>query len=131
MNQLSGQIPLSISSLTFLNHLNLSYKNLTGKIPLSTQLQSLNASSFFGNKLCGLPLTNNCSKNGGKPNNENKGSKYTDGVEVDWFYVSMALDFVVGFWIVCGPLLWNKQWRIRYFQFLDHKGYRFKGLVLL
>ena len=131
VNQLPGQIPLSISSLTFLNHLNLSYKNLTGKIPLSTQLQSLNASSFFGNKLCGLPLTDNCSKNGGKPNNENKGSKYTDGVEVDWFYVSMALDFVVGFWIVCGPLLWNKQWRIRYFQFLDHKGYRFKGLVLL
>ena len=131
MNQLSGQIPLSISSLTFLNHLNLSYKNLTGKIPLSTQLQSLNASSFFGNKLCGLPLTDNCSKNGGKPNNENKGSKYTGGVEVDWFYVSMALDFVVGFWIVCGPLLWNKQWRIRYFQFLDHKGYRLKGLVLL
>nr|XP_023920256.1 receptor-like protein EIX2 [Quercus suber] len=38
MNQLSGQIPSSMSSLTFLNHLNLSNNNLTGKIPLSTQL---------------------------------------------------------------------------------------------
>ncbi|KAK7860920.1 hypothetical protein CFP56_029253 [Quercus suber] len=43
----------------------------------------------------------------------------------------MALGFVVGFWSVCGPLLWNKQWRIRYFQFLDHKSYKLKGLVLL
>ena len=63
MNQLSGQIPSSMSSLTFLNHLNLSNNNLTGKIPLSTQLQSFNASDFIGNKLCGLPLSNNCTIN--------------------------------------------------------------------
>ena len=50
---------------------------------------------------------------------------------MDWFNVIMALGFVVGFWSVCGPSLWNKQWRIRYFQFLDHKSYKFKGLVLL
>ena len=97
LNQLSGQIPSSMSSLTFLNHLNLSNNNLTGKIPLSTQLQSLNASSFIGNKLCGPPLTNNCIVNGVKPNNENIGSKDTSGLEVGWFYVSMALGFVVGF----------------------------------
>ena len=107
LNQLSGHIPSSMSSLTFLNHLNLSNNNLTGKIPLSTQLQSLNPSSFIGNKLCGLPLTENRT-NGVKPNNENIGSKTTGGLEVDWFYVSMALGFVIGFWSVCGPLLLNK-----------------------
>ncbi|KAL4595156.1 hypothetical protein ACB092_12G071200 [Castanea dentata] len=131
MNQLSGQIPSSMSSLTFLNHLNLSNNNLTGKIPLSTQLQSFNASDFIGNKLCGLPLSNNCTINDVNPNNENKGSKHNGGVEVDWFFVSMALGFVVGFWGVCGPLLLNKQWRIMYFQFLDHMGYKLKCLVLL
>ena len=86
---------------------------------------------YFGNKLYGPTLIDNCSINGVRPNNENKRSKYTGGVEVDWFYVSMALGFVVGFWSVCGSLLWNKQWRIRCFQFLDHKSYKLKGLVLL
>ncbi|KAL0000316.1 hypothetical protein SO802_019918 [Lithocarpus litseifolius] len=118
-----------MSSLTFLNHLKLSNNNLTGKIPLSTQLQSLNASSFVGNKLCGPPLTVNCTTNGVKPYNENRRSKETSGPKVDWFYVSMAFDFVVGFWSVCGPLLLNKQWRIMYFQFLDHMGYKLKGVV--
>ncbi|KAK7831421.1 signal peptide peptidase-like 1 [Quercus suber] len=42
----------------------------------------------------------------------------------------MALSFVVGFWGVCGPLLLNKQWRIMYFQFLGHMGYKLKGLLL-
>ncbi|KAM4073373.1 hypothetical protein ACB094_10G014000 [Castanea mollissima] len=129
LNQLSGQIPSSMSSLTFLNHLNLSNNNLTGKIPLSTQLQSLNPSGYVGNKLCGPPLTVNCTTNGVKPNNENISSKETGGLEVDWFYVSMALGFVVGFWSVCGLLLLNKQWRIMYFQFLDHMWYKLKGVV--
>ncbi|KAM3686586.1 hypothetical protein ACJW31_10G013500 [Castanea mollissima] len=129
LNQLSGQIPSSMSSLTFLNHLNLSNNNLTGKIPLSTQLQSLNPSSYVGNKLCGPPLTVNCTTNGVQPNNENISSKEAGGLEVDWFYVSMALGFVVGFWSVCGPLLLNKQWRIMYFQFLDHMWYKLKGVI--
>ena len=101
---------------------------MTTKSPKLSFLCTLN---ILGNKLCGPPFTDNCSINGVRPNNENKGSKYTSGVEVDWFNVIMALGFVVGFWSVCGPLLWNKQWRIRYFQFLDHKSYKFKGLVLL
>uniref|UniRef100_A0A7N2MLI4 Leucine-rich repeat-containing N-terminal plant-type domain-containing protein n=1 Tax=Quercus lobata TaxID=97700 RepID=A0A7N2MLI4_QUELO len=127
LNQLSGQVPSSMSSLTFLNHLNLSNNNLTGKIPLSTQLQSLDPSSFIGNKLCGPPLTNSCTTNGVKPNIR---SKDTGGLEVDWFYVSMSLGSVVGFCGVCGPLLFNKQWRMMYFQFLDHIGYKLKSFVL-
>ncbi|KAL7251009.1 hypothetical protein ACSBR1_012933 [Camellia fascicularis] len=90
-NQIRGEIPPSMSGLTFLSYLNLSYNNLSGKIPLSTQLQSFNASSFLGNKLCGLPLTKNCSVDGEKPNVGNEGS------EVDWFYLSMAFGFAVGF----------------------------------
>ncbi|GAY52207.1 hypothetical protein CUMW_140140 [Citrus unshiu] len=60
INHLSGGIPQSMSSLTFLSHLNLSNNNLTGKIPSSTQLQSFDASSFVGNDLCGAPLPRNC-----------------------------------------------------------------------
>nr|XP_023892724.1 receptor-like protein EIX2 [Quercus suber] len=129
INQLSGQIPQSMSTLTFLSHLNLSNNNLIGRIPSSTQLQSLNASSFFGNKLCGPPLTDNCTMHFVKPNIENKWGKDIGGQMVDWFFVSMALGFVVGFWVVVGPLFWNKQWRILYFQFLDHLGYKLSGVV--
>ncbi|XP_050252037.1 receptor-like protein EIX2 isoform X1 [Quercus robur] len=131
MNHLLGKIPSSMSSLTFLSHLNLSNNNLSGKIPLSTQLQSLAASSFIGNNLCGPPLMDNCTVNGVKPNNENTTSKDTNGLEVDWFYVSMALGFVVGFWGVCSSLLLNKPWRIMYFQFLDQLGYKLKSIVSL
>ncbi|CAI9779425.1 unnamed protein product [Fraxinus pennsylvanica] len=39
------------------NVLDLSYNNFTGKIPLSTQLQSFNSSVYAGNsQLCGQPL---------------------------------------------------------------------------
>ncbi|KAL4634644.1 hypothetical protein ACB092_04G215200 [Castanea dentata] len=128
-NQLSGQIPQSMSSLTFLSRLNLSNNNLIGKIPSSTQLQSLDASNFFGNKLCGLPLIDNCTMKDVQPNTEKKECKAFSGVDVDWFYVSMALGFVVGLWAVLGPLLLNKQWRFLYFQFLDYLGYKLRGLV--
>ncbi|XP_075661366.1 receptor-like protein EIX2 [Castanea sativa] len=128
-NQLSGQIPQSMSSLTFLSRLNLSNNNLIGKIPSSTQLQSLDASNFFGNKLCGPPLADNCTIKGVQPNIENKERKVSSGLVVDWFYVFMALGFVVGFWVVLGPLLLNRQWRVLYFQFLDHQGYKLRGVV--
>ncbi|KAK4575903.1 hypothetical protein RGQ29_026742 [Quercus rubra] len=129
VNQLSGEIPPSLSSLNFLSQLNLSNNKLIGKIPSSTQLQSLNASSFIGNELCGPPLTDNCTLNDVNPNIENKGSKDTGGLEVDWFYVSMALGFVVGFWVLWGPFLLNKQWRILYFQFLDRMEYKLRDVV--
>ena len=110
VNQLSGQVPQSMSILTFMSHLNLSHNHLIGRIPLSTQLQSLTASSFVGNEICGLP-PNNYTINYVKPNTKNERSKDFGGLKVDWFYVSMALGFVVGFWVVWGPLLMNKHWR--------------------
>ena len=128
-NQLSGKIPPSMSNLSFLSELNLANNNLIGRIPLSTQLQSLNASGFIGNKLCGPPLTDNCTTNNVKPNTKNDGSTNIGGREVDWFYVSMALGYVVGFWVVWYPLLLNKQWRIMYFQFLDRVECKFWGDV--
>ena len=128
-NQLSGKISPSMSNLTFLSQLNLSNNKLIGKIPLSTQLESLDASSFVGNKLCGPPLTDKCNLNDVNPHIENKGSKDTSGLKVDWFYVSMALGFVVGFWVLWGPLLLNKQWRILYFQFLDRMEYKLRGAM--
>ncbi|TYG95940.1 hypothetical protein ES288_A11G308500v1 [Gossypium darwinii] len=124
-NQLSGAIRPSISKLTFLSYLNVAYNNLTGKIPSSTQLQSFAASNFAGNTLCGPPLTDNCSINAVEPDAGGGNSEGSEGgLEVDWFwfYVSMALGFVVAFWSFAGPLLFKKSWRSAYFQMLDSMG---------
>ena len=121
-NQLSSQIPQSMSSLTFLSQLNLSNNNLIRKILSSTQLQSLNASNFFGNKICEPSLTDNCTIKDIQPNTENKECKVFSGLEVDWFYVFMALGFVVGFWVVLGPLPLNRQWRVCTFNSCITKG---------
>ncbi|CAL5323063.1 unnamed protein product [Camellia sinensis] len=124
LNQLCGEIPLSMSSLTFLSHLNLSYNNLIGQIPLSTQLQSLENSSFVGNKLCGPPLPN-CDTNKAMPKVGHGGNEEGEGFPEVWFYAISALGFVIGFWVVVGPLLFKMHWRIAYFRFLDDIWYNF------
>ena len=121
-NRLSGQIPQSMSSLTFLSQLNLSNNNLIRKILSSTQLQSLNASNFFGNKICEPSLTDNCTIKDVLPDIENKERKVFSGLEVDWFYVFTALGFVVGFLVVLGPLLLSRQWRVCTFNSCITKG---------
>ncbi|CAL9016383.1 unnamed protein product [Prunus brigantina] len=98
-NHLSGQIPQILSSLTFLSHLNLSYNNLVGRIPLGSQLQTFTDSSIYmGNpSLCGVPLPNKCP---GDDTSTTTNAKHINEDENDklWFYLSMVLGFVVGFW---------------------------------
>ncbi|KAL5737674.1 hypothetical protein ACOSP7_030435 [Xanthoceras sorbifolium] len=116
-NQLSGKIPESISNLTFLRYLNLANNKMTGRIPTSTQIQGFESSCFTGNDLCGSPLPKNCTET---PEHENGGGKDSDEDEVDWFYVSMALGFVVGFCGLLSPLLISRRWRYIYCGFLNH-----------
>ncbi|XP_034212727.1 receptor-like protein EIX1 [Prunus dulcis] len=111
-NRLSGQIPETLASLTFLAHLNLASNNLVGRIPSGNQLQTFtDLSIYMGNlSLCGVPLPRKCPEDdtftatNAKPSNE-------DGSDKSWFYVSMVLGFVVGFWGVFGTLLVKKSWR--------------------
>ncbi|PPD80840.1 hypothetical protein GOBAR_DD22240 [Gossypium barbadense] len=117
-NQLSGSVPESMSSMTFLSHLNLSSNNFTGRIPTSSQLQSFNESCYAGNHLCGSPLKD-CKGSGNEHGVRNGGRGIGEGQEVNWFYVSMPLGFVSGFWCVLGPLVISRQWRIKYFRFLE------------
>ncbi|XP_057954094.1 receptor-like protein 3 [Malania oleifera] len=116
-NNLSGKIPESLKGLNFLSMLDVSYNNLQGAIPLGTQLQSFNASAYEGNpKLCGPPLPYQCQIVG--VNEDGSIQDEEDGHETPWFYVSMALGFITGFWAICGSLLLKPSWRYAYFQFL-------------
>ncbi|XP_031263341.1 receptor-like protein EIX2 [Pistacia vera] len=118
-NQLSGEIPQSLSSSTFLRDLNLSNNHLTGRIPSSTQLSGFDASCFTGNQLCGPPLPNNCTVTVPTLNGHNRGEKDGNEDEVNWFFVSVALGFIVGFWSFIGSLLASQRWRYLYCQFLN------------
>ena len=63
MNSLSSTIPASISYLDLLEHLNLSYNNLSGRIPSGNQLPILinGPSIYIGNQyLCGQPPPKKC-----------------------------------------------------------------------
>ncbi|KAJ9678979.1 hypothetical protein PVL29_021024 [Vitis rotundifolia] len=117
-NHLLGEIPQSMSNFTFLDDLDLSFNNFFGRIPSSTQLQSFDPLSFFGNpELCGAPLTKNCTKDeetlGPTAVEENR-----EFPEISWFYIGMGSGFIAGFWGVCGALFFKRAWRHAYFQFL-------------
>ncbi|KAI9099642.1 hypothetical protein K1719_024647 [Acacia pycnantha] len=125
-NHLCGEIPLSMSNLNFLSELNLSYNNLRGKIPTGTQLQSLDASNFVVNELFGPPLVKNCNDTCNVPNYDHD-DKQGKGNGINWFYVSMLLGFILGFWAVVGPVLYNRPWRYTCFQFLDCMWYKLQS----
>ncbi|WCJ39081.1 hypothetical protein M5689_020101 [Euphorbia peplus] len=87
-NKLSCEIPPSMSTLTFLSTLDLSYNSVSARIPLSTQLQSFDSSSFIGNQLCRPPLSINCTSDNPQLDTD---EKYENEDEVNvWFYVSIA-----------------------------------------
>ncbi|KAB2597663.1 leucine-rich repeat receptor-like protein kinase [Pyrus ussuriensis x Pyrus communis] len=116
-NQIDGRIPTSLARIGRLSVLDLS-DNFIVKIPTSTQLQSFDPSNFAGNpELCEPPLQKMCvdqQETVISSNEEEKDELITWG-----FYVSMGLGFIVGFWGVCGSLIFVKPWRYSYFRFLN------------
>ncbi|XP_073112526.1 receptor like protein 21-like [Elaeis guineensis] len=127
-NNFFDGIPSSIISLTFLSYLNLSYNNLSGRVPIGNQLQTfIDPSIYIGNPdLCGFPLSQKCKDDktnqglnavGGDEQNDNTMDE--EGSEMKWLYMSMGPGFAAGFWIVFGPLLFNREWREAYFQHID------------
>ncbi|KAH6761473.1 hypothetical protein C2S52_018906 [Perilla frutescens var. hirtella] len=117
-NCLSGQIPNGFTLLTSLSHLNLSFNKLTGRIPESTQLSTMEASSFMGNNLCGPQLARNCSSNGDEAHGQ-KEEKRGEKPEIKWLYVFLSLGYAVGFSAVCTALVLKKSWRYAYFGLLE------------
>ncbi|KAJ9679638.1 hypothetical protein PVL29_021536 [Vitis rotundifolia] len=102
-NQLCGRILASLSQIVGLSVLDLSNNILSGKIPSGTQLQSFNASTYQGNpRLCGPSLLKKCLED-----------------ETREFYGNIVLEFIIGFWGVCGTLLLNHSWRYAYFKMLN------------
>ncbi|CAN6711048.1 unnamed protein product [Malus baccata var. baccata] len=119
-NHIDGRIPTSLARISRLGLLDLSHNNLIGKIPTGTQLQSFDPSFYDGNpQLCGPPLKKPCDiEETGPDQVSNEEDK--DGQLIRYgFYISMVLGFFVGFWGVCGSLIFIREWRYTYFKFLN------------
>lgn len=116
-NELSGEIPPSLSALTSLSHLNLSYNNLSGTIPSGSQLQALDDQIYIyvGNPgLCGPPLLKNCSTNGTQQ------SFYEDRSHMRSLYLGMSIGFVIGLWTVFCTMMMKRTWMMAYFRIIDN-----------
>ncbi|KAB2604053.1 receptor-like protein 2 [Pyrus ussuriensis x Pyrus communis] len=120
VNNIVGSIPDQVSNLTNLERLDLSRNHLSGGIPASLSnlhflaslsIQGFDATAFEGNP--GLCATKNME------------DVHGNGNEIPWFYISVALGFIVGFWGVCGSLALITSWRYAYFQFLSDVKDRF------
>ncbi|PWA76779.1 receptor like protein 50 [Artemisia annua] len=126
LNQLSRELPVSLSSLTFLCSFNVSFNNLTGRIPSSTQLQGFNQSSFIGNKLCGVPLTERCGEVASSTDQEERDGSH----RVDWgLIISTLCGFAVGFWIAVAPLMVGRIRQIAPFRFVSNLTYMLYDLI--
>ncbi|XP_068329565.1 receptor-like protein EIX1 [Pyrus communis] len=122
-NQIHGTIPTSLFQISGLGKLDLSNNNLFGRIPMGTRLQNYEPSAFAGNPLlCGIPLQQLCSPKETSPEEPpvfRDQVEDNDGFITPGFFVSLALGFVVGFWGVCGSLMFIRSWRYTYFKFLN------------
>ncbi|CAN6711041.1 unnamed protein product [Malus baccata var. baccata] len=117
-NHIDGRIPTSLARISRLGVLDLSHNNLIGKIPTGTQLQSFDPSFYAGNpQLCGPPLQKPCDIEETGPDQVSNEEDKDD--ELYGFYISMGLGFFVGFWGVCGSLIFIREWRYTYFKFLN------------
>ncbi|CAL8127679.1 unnamed protein product [Prunus armeniaca] len=127
-NGFTGVLPSNFGQLEMLESLDLSRNQISERIPLSTQLQTFNASAFMGNLgLCGPPLTQECPGDGATqdpavPNGDggDQTKQEDDGLISFGFYVSMVLGLIIGFWGACGTLLLKSSWRYAYFRYPDN-----------
>jgi hypothetical protein len=108
-----------------LSYLNLSYNNLSGRIPSGHQLDILKAddpaSMYIGNPgLCGQPIPRECpGPPRDLPANNDLESWRKHGLSQMDFLLGLITGFVASAWMVFCGLLFMKRWRYAYFGLLD------------
>ncbi|KAI3943655.1 hypothetical protein MKW92_005999, partial [Papaver armeniacum] len=104
-----------------LGFLNLSYNNLSGRIPRGLHLDTLNGdgSAYVSNSfLCGFPTNNICE--GVQSTNTTEEDYQDDAKEKLLLYAIVVVGFIVGFWGLFFVLLLKKEkWWFPYWKLVD------------
>ncbi|KAE8055542.1 hypothetical protein FH972_012375 [Carpinus fangiana] len=147
-NLFMGRIPLQLCHLTSLQILDFSHNRITGTIPqclnnftfmakaqgsngviyaFSSGSSNMSFATVYIDKLFVtwkekyVEYTAQNPQTGSK-HGEGNIAKHTNSHDHLWFYTSIALGFIVGFWGVCGSLLLKSSWRHAYFRYLERIG---------
>jgi hypothetical protein len=100
--------------------LDLSNNQLYGKIPVGTQLQTFDASSFEGNfNLCGEPLELKCPRVEPPKHQVPVTEADDNSIFLEALYMSMGIGFFTSFVGFIGSILLLPSWRESYSKFLN------------
>lgn len=99
-NQLSGENPIQSCKLNVFESLELVQQQPHREDSFELSTTKFGCVLFSGNDLCGDPLPKKCATIVSIPNPEEREARDED--EVNWFYVSMPIGFVLGFRGVIG-----------------------------
>lgn len=126
---LCGSIPIGITELSSLGVLNLSYNNLSGRIP--PQYTSFDESAYAGNsELCGLLALNKSCPGETEINHQDSNFNNDNNAMNNWeheddkliaeeFYICLAFGFVIGFWGIIVTMVLCNSARFSYIKFLN------------
>ncbi|XP_039165920.1 probable LRR receptor-like serine/threonine-protein kinase At4g36180 [Eucalyptus grandis] len=122
-NNLIGSIPEELTQLNSLEVFNVSYNDLSGAIPNKNQFGAFDESSYYGNHLlCGLPLSDDCSKtinvncSATKSCMKAKEDGFLDGKT---FYISFGVSYTIVLLVIPVVLFINPQWRQGWFHYVE------------
>ncbi|KAF5468832.1 hypothetical protein F2P56_012949 [Juglans regia] len=122
-NNLDGIIPPQLVELNYLAVFKVAHNNLRGTTPeRKAQFGTFDESSYEGNALlCGPPLLKACTKT--EPSftipTDNEGDEACGFIDLEVFYVSFAVSYVIMLLAIVAILYINLHWRRAWFNFIE------------
>ncbi|KAG8651969.1 hypothetical protein MANES_06G040100v8 [Manihot esculenta] len=123
-NHLQGNIPSQLTELDFLEVFNVSCNNLSGRTPEKVkQFATFDESSYRDNPLlCGWPLQKDCATMESPPSisrSSNDTEESNCFIDMEDFYVSFGVAYVMVLLTIAGVLFINPYWRQVWFYLVE------------